>query len=206
MPSPQPSPAFLKELMSRFGSLDEAAPRKLPPVHLWNPPHCGEIDMRIARDGRWYYMGTTIDRPAMVRLFSGILRREPDDSYVMVTPVEKVGIRVDDAPFVAVELAVSGSGPEEQRLAFRTNLDDVVPLDEAHPLRVAEHPETGEPSPYILVRDRLEALISRPVYYELVALAEERAISGGTDQDAGGTELGVWSAGRFFPLGRMDAD
>ncbi|MBP6818034.1 MAG: DUF1285 domain-containing protein [Ferrovibrio sp.] len=155
--------------------------------------------MRIARDGRWYYMGTTIDRPAMVKLFSGILRREPDDSYVLVTPVEKVGIHVDDAPFVAVELAVSGSGKEGRQLAFRTNLDDVVPLDGEHPLRVAEDPETGEPSPYILVRDRLEALISRPVYYELVALAEERAV-------AGGTELGVWSAGRFFPLGQIEQD
>jgi hypothetical protein len=203
MPTPQPSPAFLKELMSRFGSLDEAAPRRLPPVHLWNPPYCGAIDMRIARDGRWYYMGTTIDRPAMVKLFSGILRREPDDSYVLVTPVEKVGIRVDDAPFVAVELAVSdtggGTGVEGRQLAFRTNLDDVVPLDAEHPLRVAEHPETGEPSPYILVRDRLEALISRPVYYELVAMAEEREV-------AGGAELGVWSAGRFFPLGHVDTD
>ncbi len=218
MPSQPPSPAFLKELITRFGGLDDGAgPRRLPPVHLWNPAFCGDIDMRIARDGRWYYMGTTIDRPAMVKLFAGILRREPDDTYVLVTPVEKVGIRVDDAPFVAVELAVQGKG-RQQSLAFRTNLDDVVPLDAAHPLRVAENPDTGEPSPYIVVRDRLEALIARPVYYELVALAETRAAAdggtelaaadGGTElaAAAGGTELGVWSDGRFFVLGKLDAE
>jgi hypothetical protein len=206
MRSSQPSPTFLKELMSRFGGLDDEAPRKLPPVHLWNPAFCGHIDMRIARDGRWYYMGTTIDRPRMVKLFAGILRREPDDSYVLVTPVERVGIQVDDAPFVAVELSVTGRGdgqghsPETgQRLAFRTNLDDVVPLDAAHPLRVAENPATGEPSPYILVRDRLEALISRPVYYELVALAEEKQVDGVT-------KLGLWSEGEFFVIGSVDAD
>lgn len=200
MSSQQPSPTFLKELIARFGGLDDgAAPRKLPPVHLWNPAFCGHIDMRIARDGRWYYMGTTIDRPAMVKLFAGILRREPDDSYVLVTPVEKVGIRVDDAPFVAVELAVQGVG-RDQSLAFRTNLDDVVPLDTAHPLRVALNPASGEPSPYIVVRDRLEALIARPVFYELVAMAEARQTADG------GSELGVWSGGVFFALGTVEAD
>ncbi len=200
MSSQQPSPTFLKELIARFGGLEErAAPRKLPPVHLWNPAFCGNIDMRIARDGRWYYMGTTINRPAMVKLFAGILRREPDDSYVLVTPVEKVGIRVDDAPFVAVELAVQGQG-REQSLAFRTNLDDVVPLDTAHPLRVALNPASGEPSPYIVVRDRLEALIARPVFYELVAMAEARQTADG------GSELGVWSGGVFFALGTVEAD
>ncbi len=200
MSSQQPSPTFLKELIARFGGLDDgAAPRKLPPVHLWNPAFCGNIDMRIARDGRWYYMGTTIDRPAMVKLFAGILRREPDNSYVLVTPVEKVGISVDDAPFVAVELAVQGQG-REQSLAFRTNLDDVVPLDTAHPLRVALNPASGEPSPYIVVRDRLEALIARPVFYELVAMAEARQTADG------GSELGVWSGGAFFALGTVDAD
>lgn len=200
MSSQQPSPTFLKELIARFGGLDDgAAPRKLPPVHLWNPAFCGNIDMRIARDGRWYYMGTTINRPAMVKLFAGILRREPDDSYVLVTPVEKVGISVDDAPFVAVELAVQGAG-REQSLAFRTNLDDVVPLDAAHPLRVALNPASGEPSPYIVVRDRLEALITRPVFYELVAMAEARQTADG------GSELGVWSGGAFFALGTVEAD
>lgn len=200
MSSQQPSPTFLKELIARFGGLDDGvAPRKLPPVHLWNPAFCGNIDMRIARDGRWYYMGTTINRPAMVKLFAGILRREPDDSYVLVTPVEKVGISVDDAPFVAVELAVQGAG-QDQSLAFRTNLDDVVPLDAAHPLRVALNPASGEPSPYIVVRDRLEALITRPVFYELVAMAEARQTADG------GSELGVWSGGVFFALGTVEAD
>lgn len=181
----------LQDVIARFGG--EADLRKKPPVHLWNPPFCGEIDMRIARNGDWYYMGTPIGRPAMVRLFSSILRREPDDSYVLVTPVEKCRIRVDDAPFTAVELSVAGEG-DDRLVAFRTNVGDVVPLDAEHPLRVAVNPATDEPSPYILVRDRLEALIGRAVYYELVSMAEETELEGRR-------VFAVRSAGQWFPLG-----
>lgn len=181
----------LQDVIARFGG--EEGLRKKPPVHLWNPPFCGQIDMRIARDGSWHYMGTPIPRPAMVKLFSSILRREPDDSFVLVTPAEKCQIRVDDVPFLAVELTLAGEG-ENRLIAFRTNVDDVVPLDAEHPLRVAINPRSGEPSPYVLVRDRLEALIARPVYYQLVELAEERTVDGRP-------VLGVQSAGRFFVLG-----
>lgn len=183
----------LKDVIARFGG--EETLRKKPPVHLWNPPFCGQIDMRIARNGSWHYMGSPISRPAMVKLFASILRREADDSYVLVTPVEKCGIRVDDAPFAAVEATVAGEGATRQ-IVFRTNVDDVVPLDAEHPLRVSVHPETGEPSPYLLVRDRLEALIARPVYYQLVEMAEERSVDGKA-------VLGVESAGQFFVLGEM---
>lgn len=167
----------------------------LPPVHLWNPEFCGDIDMRIRRDGGWDYRGTPISRPAMVRLFSTILRRD-NDKYYLVTPVEKVGIRVDDAPFVAVELREEGKGCD-QILYLRTNVDDVVTMDKDHPLRMEFAPD-GEPSshilaPYILVRDRLEALISRPVYYQLADMVEE--IDG---------EYGVWSSGIFFALGATE--
>ncbi|WP_417317394.1 DUF1285 domain-containing protein [Emcibacter sp.] len=166
-----------------------AGGKGLPPVHKWNPEFCGDIDMEIRRDGSWYYMGTPIARPAMVKLFSTILRHDEDGKYYLVTPVEKVGIRVEDRPFVAVELQKEGEG-EEQILHFRTNLDDYVTADADHPLRVETDPETGEPSPYLLVRDRLEALISRPVYYELADMALERDGA-----------FGVWSAGQFFILG-----
>jgi len=195
MPAPAPSFSFLKDVIAQLGG-EDAYKRRLPPVESWNPAYCGAIDMRIARDGRWYYMGTTIDRPAMVKLFSTVLRREPDDSYVLVTPVEKLGIQVDDAPFLAVEMAVSGEG-RARRIAFRTNVDDIVPLDAEHPLRVETDPATGEPSPYILVRRRLEALIARPVFYDLVAMAEEMK------QD-NQTLLGVWSDGAFYALGQID--
>jgi hypothetical protein len=191
MTVPSAKAPSLQDVIARFGG--EANLRKKPPVHLWNPPFCGEIDMRIARNGDWYYMGTPIGRPAMVRLFSSILRREPDDSYVLVTPAEKCRIRVDDAPFTAVELTVAGEG-EGQLIAFRTNVDDVVPLDAGHPLRVAVNPATGEPSPYILVRDRLEALIGRSVYYELVNMAEETELDGRQI-------VAVRSAGQWFSLG-----
>lgn len=194
----QPNTAsFLKDVIARFGGDSVSVTRKRPPVHLWNPDFCGDIDMRIARDGRWYYMGTPINRLPMVKLFAGILRREPDDSYVLVTPVEKVGIRVDDAPFLAVEMQSEGEG-RQRRIAFRTNLDEVVPLDAEHPLRVEVAAETGEPSPYIKVHDRLEARLARPVYYELAELAEP------AENDS--SLLGVWSDGSFHALGRIDAE
>ncbi len=163
--------------------------RRLPPVDRWNPPYCGEIPMRIARDGTWHYMGTPIGRPAMVRLFSTILRREPDGRFVMVTPVERVGIEVEDAPFVAVRVDAEGEGAS-RRLRFLTNLGDEVVAGPDAPIRVAEDPATGEPSPYVLVRKGLEALIARPVFYELAELADERD-----------GRLSVLSQGVWFPLG-----
>ncbi len=163
----------------------------LPPVHLWNPPFCGDIDMRIARDGSWHYLGTPIGRPAMVRLFSTILRRDGDD-YFLVTPVEKVGIRVDDAPFVAVEMEVEGAG-EGQALRFRTGVDDWVAAGAEHPMRFVLDPQSGEPSPYVHVRANLEALIHRNLFYRLVELALPRELDGET-------WLGVWSGGEFFPI------
>lgn len=168
-----------------------AAGKGLPPVHLWNPPFCGDIDMRIARDGSWFYMGTPIGRKPMVRLFSTILRRD-GDAYFLVTPVEKVGIRVDDAPFVAVELEVEGAG-EAQQLRFRTNVEDQLMAGAEHPLRVELDAQTGEPAPYVHVRANLEALIHRNVFYQLVELAVPREIDGQA-------WLGVWSGGEFFPI------
>jgi hypothetical protein len=194
MPTTASKGPSLKDVIARFGG--EETLRKKPPVHLWNPPFCGQIDMQIARNGSWHYMGSPIPRPAMVKLFASILRREPDDSYVLVTPVEKCGIRVDDAPFVAVEATAADAEGGGRLIAFRTNVDDVVPLDAEHPLRVSVNPVTGEPSPYVLVRDRLEALLARPVYYQLVEMAEERILDGKS-------MLGVESAGQFFVLGEM---
>lgn len=164
-----------------------AQERKLPPIERWNPTHCGDSEMRIARDGTWYHQGSPIGREAMVRLFSTILRREPDGSYVLVTPVEKLDIMVEDAPFVAVEVKASGIG-RDSNLTFRLNTGDLVTADAAHPLRF----EAGEdgPRPYLHVRGGLDAVVARTVYYELA----QRAIDGDD------TPPGVWSAGQFFPI------
>lgn len=164
----------------------------LPPVHLWNPAFCGDIDMRIARDGTWFYMGTPIGRQAMVKLFSTIIRRD-GDKYVLVTPVEMVGIQVDDAPFVAVSLQVEGEG-ESQLLRFTSNVEDEIVAGADHPIRVELDAQTGEPAPYLHVRSNLEALIHRNVFYQLVELAVPRDIDGQR-------WLGVWSGGQFFPIG-----
>ncbi|MCO4843613.1 MAG: DUF1285 domain-containing protein [Yoonia sp.] len=159
----------------------------LPPVHLWNPPFCGDLDMRIARDGTWYYLGTPIGRVELVKLFSTILRRDGDD-YFLVTPVEKVGITVDDAPFVAVDFNRKGDA-----LVFETNVGDFVEAGPDAPIRVERDPETGEPAPYVLVRANLEALIDRKSFYRLVEVGEE--------QDVDGTLwFGVMSKGAFFPI------
>lgn len=163
----------------------------LPPVHLWNPDFCGDIDMRIARDGTWYYMGTPIGRKPMVKLFSTIIRRDGDD-YFLITPVEKVGIKVDDAPFVATLLEVEGEG-ESQVLRFTNNVDDQFVADKEHPVRVTLDPQTQEPAPYVLVRTNLDALIHRNVFYQLVELAVTREINGQA-------WLGVWSSGEFFTI------
>ena len=158
-----------------------------------DPVLCGDLDMRIARDGTWFYHGSPIGRKPLVKLFASVLGRDDDGAYWLTTPAERGRIDVDDAPFVAVEVDAVGDG-RAQSLRFRTNLDDMVTSDADHPIRVSHNVETGEPSPYVLVRDRLEALIARSVYYQLVDLGVEEA----TD----GVRLyGVWSEGCFFPLG-----
>jgi hypothetical protein len=164
-----------------------AEARKLPPVERWNPTHCGDSEMRIARDGTWFHQGSPIGREAMVRLFSTILRREADGGYVLVTPVEKLDIVVEDAPFVAVEMKVSGEG-KVATLTFRLNTGDLVTADADHALRF--EPREDGLRPYLHVRAGLDAVVARTVYYELA----QRAIDGGD------VPPGVWSAGAFFPL------
>ena len=161
--------------------------RRLPPVEQWHPDHCGDSEMRIARDGTWYHQGTPIARPAMVRLFSTVLRREPDGSHVLVTPVEKLAIEVEATAFRAVEMRSEGEG-EQRRIAFSLDSGDGVMLDSDHPLTVVQG--DGGPSPRILVRHGLEAELTRAIYYELaeIALAE------------GNDPPGLWSNGSFFPL------
>jgi uncharacterized protein len=170
--------------------------QKHPPVHLWNPDFCGDLDMRIARDGTWFYLGSPIGRKPLVKLFSGVIRLDDDNKYYLVTPVEKIGITVEDAPFVAVEMFVEGEG-RERIISFRTNVDDFVIMDEEHPFRLEIDPETKEPSPYVRVRANLEALINRPVFYDLVNLAGEESIDG---ED----RFGFWSSGQFFELGLVN--
>lgn len=185
MPESTPPPDFAGLSLSDIAAF--AAENRLPPVEKWNPDHCGDSAMRIASDGTWYHEGSPIGRAAMVRLFSTILRREPDGSYVLVTPVEKLSIAVDDAPFVAVEMKAEGEGTG-RRLAFRLNTGDLVVADADHPLFVVARPDG--PHPYVTVRNGLDALIARPVYYELVNLALEE------ESDP----PGLWSAGLFFAL------
>lgn len=163
----------------------------LPPVHLWDPPFLGDMDMRIARDGNWIHEGGRINRPALVRLFSTILKRE-GDSYYLVTPVEKFGITVEDAPFVAVDVEAEGTG-KEQRIRFVTNVGDHVVADAENPIRV-ERDENGEPSPYVHVRAGLEALIDRKSFYRLMELGEEHD-----------GWFGIWSSGVFFRVIPADA-
>jgi hypothetical protein len=162
----------------------------LPPVHLWNPPFCGDLDMRIAADGTWFYQGTPIGRPALVRLFSTILKRE-DGKHFLVTPVEKVGIRVDDAPFLAVEMQKQ-DGEQGRSLRFRTNVDDWVDCDAAHALRF-EAADDGGLTPYLHVRADLWAKVTRALYYDLVDMGEERVVDGRA-------LFGVVSAGEFFAM------
>lgn len=181
MPEASPPPPDLAGLsLADIARLAEQ--KKLPPVDKWNPTHCGHSQMRIARDGTWFHEGSPIGRPAMVRLFSTILRREPDGSFVLVTPVEKLDIDVEDAPFVAVEVKSEGEG-EGRRLAFRLNTGDLVVAGPERPLRLAARP-------YLSVRAGLEALIARSVYYELVEWALAESVG----------PPGLWSDGACFPL------
>jgi len=160
-----------------------AAERRLPPVAQWDPPHCGDSAMRIARDGTWFHQGEPIGRPAMVRLFASLLRREPDGRHVLVTPVEKLDIAVEDAPFVAIEAKSEGKG-RDRHLAFRLNTDEPIIAGPDHALRMIDG------RPYLTVRAGLEAALARPVYYELAELA----------LDEGADPPGLWSNGVFFPL------
>jgi hypothetical protein len=172
---------------------DAAAGRGLPPVEKWHPAHCGEIDIRIARDGTWFHMGTPIGRKELVRLFSTILRKDPD-GFHLVTPGEKMKIRVEDAPFLAVLMDAEGKG-REQVLRFTTNVGDQMEAGADNPIRVETNPETEEPAPYVHVRKGLEARIARNVFYQMADLA----VPG---EGALANRLGVWSNGVFFPLGR----
>ena len=180
-----PLPDFANLSLAEIARL--AAEDRLPPVESWNPEHCGDSEMRIARDGTWFHQGSPIGRAPMVRLFSTILRREADGRFVLVTPVEKLDIEVEDAPFTAVEIKAEGDG-EAMKLAFRLNTGDLVTAGPGHALRFEER-EDG-PRPYLHVRGGLEALIARPVYYELAEIALAN----------GSTPPGVWSDGAFFAL------
>jgi hypothetical protein len=185
MPAPPPPPDLAGLSLAEIAQLAEA--KQLPPVESWHPDHCGDSFMRIARDGTWFHEGSPIGRPAMVRLFSTILRREPSGSYVLVTPAEKLDIEVEDAPFVAVEMKSDGEG-RARNLAFRLNNDDLIVADAEHRLHFANGNEG--PHPYLHVRGGLEALVTRSVYYELAELA----LADGAEPP------GLWSGGVFFPL------
>jgi len=183
---PAKSGGFPPGLAALVAEAGKAAPSR--PVERWNPPYCGEIDMRIGADGGWSYRGSPIGREALVRLFASILRREPDGRHVLVTPVEKVGITVDDAPFLAVEVVAEGEG-KDRVLTFRTNVGDIVTAGREHPLRFQSETGTGGLKPYVLVRGGLEALATRALQMELVSLAD---VHHGT--------TGLWSGGMFHPF------
>jgi uncharacterized protein len=173
------------------GAARRAAVKGPPPVHLWNPPYCGDIDMRIAADGTWFYLKTPIGRAPLVKLFASVLKRE-GDKYFLVTPVEKCGIAVDDAPFLAVEMMVDdGSG--DRVLNFRTNVDDWVACGPGHPLRFEPEAQTGGLKPYLHVRRDLWAKVTRALFYDLVELGEERDIDGTR-------QFGVASGGEFYVM------
>lgn len=178
-----PAKAGLEGVAKAAQIAQAAGERGLPPVHLWNPAHCGEIDIRIRKDGVWFHEGTPIGREALVRLFSTVLRLDPD-GYHLVTPVEKMKITVEDAPFIATRVDRVG-----QSLVFQTNIGDTVEAGPENPIRVEIDPETGEPRPYVHVRRGLEALIARPVFYELAEMASPK-------DDV----WGVTSNGAFFPI------
>ncbi|WP_028056040.1 DUF1285 domain-containing protein [Sphingobium bisphenolivorans] len=181
----QPLPDLASLSLAEIARL--LADKRLPPVEKWNPDHCGDSDMRIARDGTWFHQGSPIGREAMVRLFSTILRREADGTFVLVTPVEKLSIEVEDAPFTAVELKTEGEG-RARSMAFRLNTGDLVTAGPDNTLVLRETPDG--PHPYLHVRAGLEALISRSVYYELMNLALDEAAD----------PVGLWSDGAFFAL------
>ena len=177
-------------------SAKRAGERGPPPLHLWNPPFCGDLDMRIAADGTWFYLKTPIGRPALVKLFASVLWRE-GEKYFLKTPVEKIGITVDDAPFTAVEMKPEGEGAA-RALNFRTNVDDWVACGPGHALRFEPEPETGGLKPYLHVRRDLWALVTRALFYDLVELGDERDVDGRR-------MFGVSSGGEFFAMAPVDS-
>src|SRR5579863_4123410 len=185
--TPQQSP---EELLRGMAGVAAARKRGPAPVHLWNPPFCGDIDMRIAADGTWFYNGSPIGRLPLVQLFASILRRD-EDRYVLVTPIERVGVKVDDAPFLGVEL-IRGDANAGPSLTFRTNVEDIVTVDAEHPLRFERGAAEGL-KPYVLVRGGLWALVKRALFYDLAALGETRA-------EDGVNWFGVSSGGVFFRM------
>jgi uncharacterized protein len=185
MPMPEPVSNLSPLSLADIARLVEGT--SVPPVEAWHPAREGKIDIRIARDGCWYHEGGLITRPNMVRLFSSILRREGDGSYVLITPAEKLAIEVEDVPFIAVELKSEGEGQSRQ-LAFRLNTGDIVLAGPSHPLRFGE--AKGEPAPYLTVRGGMEARLARPVFYELAEMALHEAAS----------PPGIWSGGVFFAM------
>ncbi|MEP3048247.1 MAG: DUF1285 domain-containing protein [Roseibium sp.] len=174
--------------MDRADSKDKT----LPPVEKWDPPFCGDLDIHIARDGTWFYLGSPIGRKALARLFASVLRKDEDGRHYLVTPVEKIGISVEDAPLLAVEMAIEGEG-EEQKLTLRTNMGDLVPVGPEHPLRFEKEPDSGGLKPYVIARGRIEALFTRALMYQLVDLMVERT------RDKG-PQTGIWSMGCFFAV------
>ncbi|MEI9902026.1 MAG: DUF1285 domain-containing protein [Hyphomicrobium sp.] len=179
--------------LGRLQALVNEGPQKRPaPVESWNPPYCGDIGLKILHDGTWLYQGSPIGRPALVKLFAGVLRKDADGRTYLVTPAEKIDVEVEDAPFLAVEMEVQGAR-RAQQLVFRTNVDDIVACGLEHPLHFREQQPGGGLKPYVHVRGRLEALLTRALLHDLVALAVE-------EPREGARVLGVWSAGAFFPL------
>ncbi len=191
--TPKQDPNGLSRLAESLGAIAKA--KGIPPVERWNPDFCGDIDMRIAADGTWFYNGTPIGRPALVKLFASILRKDPE-RFVLVTPVERVGIAVEDAPFLAVEMAVEGEG-SGRAVAFRTNVDDLVRVDAGHPLRF-ERDDADGVKPYVLVRGGLWARVTRALTFDLLDLGEERTVGGET-------LFGVAAGGEFHPVAPASA-
>lgn len=181
-------------LLAQVESLLKSGGSARPPVQSWHPPLSGDIDIRIARDGSWHHDGAPMTRESIVRLFASILRREGDE-YFLVTPVEKWRIRVEDVPFFVVDVEMIGEG-ENGELVFRTSVDDMVHANPVHPLRVVTDAATGEPSPYLMIRDGLEAKLTRSVFYRLADIAAYR-------EEVDGNVAGVWSGGQFFAIGRF---
>jgi uncharacterized protein len=187
-----PADATTNRIAGLEALLKERQGKGPAPVEKWNPPYCGDIGMKIRADGVWFYAGTPIGRMPLVKLFSSVLRKDADGKHYLVTPAEKVDVEVADAPFLAVEMEVRGSG-REQSLIFRTNVDDIVTAGPEHPIRFAVEPGSQGLKPYLHVRGRLEALVTRALYYDLVEMAVE-------ETREGVRQLGLWSGGAFFPM------
>ncbi|MEL6259178.1 MAG: DUF1285 domain-containing protein [Pseudomonadota bacterium] len=195
-PDPKSSPPGLLSVEATLRAImgEDGDGRKLPPVHLWNPEHCGDIGLEIRSDGSWWHEGVRFTREKLVRLFSTILRKDDDGRTYLVTPYEKVIVHVADAPFLATRLDRAGETARDQTLVFTTNVGDYVVAGPDTPLRIETDPLTLEPSPYVLVRGRLEAKLTRPVFYELANVAVP-------NPNNSGATLGVWSGGAFFDVG-----